>query len=90
MADIANLYDNIIDPVTGDVYPVKSKKGARIVKNYMAIYKYTESPTDSKKLIISSPYYNNLRINQNHKIKTFKTFENIKNSVCEDVNEATS
>ena len=88
MADIANLYDNIIDPVTGDVYPVKSKKGARIVKNYMAIYKYTESPTDSKKLIISSPYYNNLRINQNHKIKTFKTFENIKNSLGEDVNEA--
>ena len=88
MAERANLYDNIIDPVTGYTHPVKSKKGARIVKNYMAIYKYTESPTDSKKLIISSPYYNNLRINQNHKIKTFKTFKNIKNSVGDDVNEA--
>lgn len=88
MAERANLYDNIIDPVTGYTHPVKSKKGARIVKNYMAIYKHTETPTDSQKLIISSPYYNNLLINQNHKLKRYKTFTNVKNSVGEDVNEA--
>ena len=45
MAERANLYDNIIDPVTnGYTYPVKSKKGARTVKNYMSIYKYADNP----------------------------------------------
>ena len=88
MAEIANLYDNIIDPLTGYTYPVKSKKGARIVKNYMSIYKHAKSPTDSENLLISSPYYNNLIINQNHKIRRYKTFKNVKNSLGEDINEA--
>ena len=88
MAEIANLYDNIIDPLTGCTYPVKSKKGARIVKNYMSIYKHVESPTDSENLLISSPYYNNLIINQNHQIRRYKTFKNVKNALGEDINEA--
>ena len=77
MAERANLYDNIIDPVTGYTYPVKSKKGARIVKNYMSIYKYADNPNDSEKLLISSPYYNNLLImdrNRTHRYKTFKNY----------------
>ena len=88
MAERANLYDNIIDPVTGYTYPVKSKKGARIVKNYMSIYKYADNPNDSEKLLISSPYYNNLLIMDRNRTHRYKTFKNVTNDTGEEFNEA--
>ena len=89
MAERANLYDNIIDPVIWLYLSRKKvKKGARIVKNYMSIYKYTDNPNDSEKLLISSPYYNNLLIMDRNRTHRYKTFKNVTNDTGEEFNEA--
>jgi hypothetical protein len=82
------IYDNITDPLTNKVHSVKSKKGARILKNYMSIYQHGQ---DINKLIVPSASYGVLNIlNQGGLFNRYETEKNIMNMNGDYSNEAYS
>jgi len=83
-----NIYDFITDPIDKTLYPVKSKKGARILKNYISIYR---NGSDTTKTVIPNQEYTILNIKQRlGNFNTYGTQKNTLNMNGVDSNEAYS
>tara|TARA_Y100000385_G_C13092684_1_gene639616 strand:- start:595 stop:1755 length:1161 start_codon:yes stop_codon:yes gene_type:complete len=71
-----NIYEFITDPVDEKLYPVKSKKGARVLKNYISIYR---EGSNTDKTILPNPEYSTLHLKQ--RMGNFTTYSTQRNTL---------
>lgn len=83
-----NIYNFITDPIDKKLYSVKSKKGARVLKNYISIYR---EGSNTNKTILPNPEYSTLHLKQRMgNFTTYGTKKKILNMNGEYSNEAYS
>lgn len=71
-----NIYEFITDPIDEKLYPVKSKKGARVLKNYISIYR---EGSNTDKTILPNPEYSTLHLKQ--RMGNFTTYGTQRNTL---------
>lgn len=80
-ANPGDIYNTIIDPLTGKSHKIDTLKGTRIIKNYVSVFK-----TGIRRYTPPSPLYNNITMKIDGKLSKISTISTIKNAAGKYIN----